>query len=576
MSETKSETKAVKKHRIVLIENAGNAFAEVKEMLTASQESFMVETAFVTFSEYFEYLEQKKSIPPAFIICFTDPENSYKKLFIKVKEKFPETRRMLIVESNERDKIIESLNNDEIHFCLALPFKDSDLLEQIKFGLQEVEQGSTWEYTKRIVDEQNVKMYKIAKSFKEKEEKYLKIINQKEDEYKGLKADLAKSHDATFVSSSLAEYIALKNISLLADEFGIEFKALAEIIATAFDKIASKNSVDFQKGEYSDILSTKDQPLSDNKDKAKMINYLLGYAFTNSNSDSTLDSNETPESGEDVGMTEMTRDTKQAEQVDSEMSEIDPDDVMAQLEQVLEFTIDDKRLSAQVKIIDKYSELLTAENIFEYLREIGVSYGLTNEQTLLTWLDSKGSVGQLIVAKGTAPVQPVDGIVKYHFDADFIHAGKVKSDGSMDFRERGDIPFVEENTLLAEKTPAKFGTPGVDISGAQIPVDDPVDPVFEAGDNTFESEGGMKIFAKTGGQPHLDAMGTVSVAQILNIDSDVDYETGNISFKGSIVVNGAIKEGFKVEGTNLTAEQIEGAEVNITGDLNVSAGIIDS
>jgi len=86
----------------------------------------------------------------------------------------------------------------------------------------------------------------------------------------------------------------------------------------------------------------------------------------------------------------------------------------------------------------------------------------------------------------------------------------------------------------------------------------------------------MKIYAKTGGQPHLDAMGIVSVAPVLNINSNVDYETGNVSFKGSIIVNGSVKAGFKVEGTNLVAEQIEGAQINLTGDLNVSAGIINS
>jgi uncharacterized protein (DUF342 family) len=570
VTENKSANQSGEKHKIILIENAGKAFIEVKQIFEASQISSRVETIFVAPSEYLIYLKQKKSAPPAFVICFTDSENHYKDIFLKIKEVFPETRRMLIVESNERDIIIESLNKDEIHFCLALPFKDSDFLEQIDFGLTEVEKGNTWEYSKRIVGEQGVKMYKIAKSLKEKEEEYQKIIIQKQDEFKSLKVEFDKEQGITCKSSSLKEYISSNNIPLLADDFKVGFKTLAGTITNVFDEIASKNSIGFKKEEYSNNLSKEEKSQADNKSNVKIINDLLCYALTSDTPDLELDSKREPELDADNKSTEKT------EQIVSELQGIDSENLFKLLENVLEFTMDDNRLSVQIQIKDQESDLLTVENIFEYLREIGVSYGLINEQTLLTWLETKGSVQQLIVARGTPPEQAVDGSVIYHFNTDFIHAGKVKSDGSIDFRERGSIPFVEENTLLAEKTPAKLGKPGVDISGAEIAVAEPADPVFTAGDNTFESEGGLKIFAKTGGQPHLDAMGIVSVAPVLNIDSNVDYETGNVSFKGSIVVNGTVKEGFKVEGTNLTAEQIEGAEIDITGDLNVSAGITDS
>ena len=116
----------------------------------------------------------------------------------------------------------------------------------------------------------------------------------------------------------------------------------------------------------------------------------------------------------------------------------------------------------------------------------------------------------------------------------------------------------------------------MDIFGEMITVASPEDILFVAGNNTRLSEDALEIVATAEGRPHLDAMGTVSVYPEMRINGDVDYETGNINFNGNLVVSGTIREGFSVRCANLTVDQIHGAEVNITGNLNVSSGIIDA
>jgi len=74
----------------------------------------------------------------------------------------------------------------------------------------------------------------------------------------------------------------------------------------------------------------------------------------------------------------------------------------------------------------------------------------------------------------------------------------------------------------------------------------------------------------------MDAMGNISVLSELTIKDDVDYKTGNLDFSGNIVVKGVVRAGFSVKCANLTVKQIEGADIDITGDLNVAAGIVDS
>ena len=78
------------------------------------------------------------------------------------------------------------------------------------------------------------------------------------------------------------------------------------------------------------------------------------------------------------------------------------------------------------------------------------------------------------------------------------------------------------------------------------------------------------------GQPHRDVLGTISINPDLIIPGDVDFETGNIDFKGHIIVKGMVKEGFTVKGISLTAKEVEGAVIDLSGDLNISVGITNS
>jgi len=107
-------------------------------------------------------------------------------------------------------------------------------------------------------------------------------------------------------------------------------------------------------------------------------------------------------------------------------------------------------------------------------------------------------------------------------------------------------------------------------------VDEIADPVFLAGSGTELSEDGLSIRAGLDGQPHRDVLGTISTNPDLIIPGDVDFETGNIDFKGHIIVKGIVKEGFTVKGISLTAKEVEGAVIDLSGDLNISVGITNA
>jgi len=180
------------------------------------------------------------------------------------------------------------------------------------------------------------------------------------------------------------------------------------------------------------------------------------------------------------------------------------------------------------------------------------------------------------VARGVAPLSGKDGAVTYNFETDYTNPGKIMEDGRIDFRDRGSIPFVRKGDILAAKKPPQQGKNGMNVLGEVILVEEPLDPVFIAGDGTRLSEDGTTIIADLKGQPHLDHIGEISVNPELPIKGDVDYQTGNINFNGHVVVNGTVKEGFSVRAFSLTAKEVEGATIDLTGDLHVSDGITDA
>ncbi|MCG8550328.1 MAG: FapA family protein, partial [Desulfobacterales bacterium] len=237
----------------------------------------------------------------------------------------------------------------------------------------------------------------------------------------------------------------------------------------------------------------------------------------------------------------------------------------------------DNRLQAYIRLGKNAPETVTVYMIEQLLHENGIIFGLVEDSAIEEWLYGNARQGEkLLIAEGKQPVSPIHGEIHYYFPIDFKRAGRLNPDGSIDYRDRGEVPHVKEDTMLASKILPEPGEPGVDVKGMEMPVPEPEDPAFSAGPGTRFNEEKTEIFSTADGEPHLDVMGVVSVNKELKIKGDVGYETGNIEFNGNVIVPGTVKEGFKVKCVSLTAKEISGAQIDLSGDLNVSMGIVDT
>ncbi len=239
--------------------------------------------------------------------------------------------------------------------------------------------------------------------------------------------------------------------------------------------------------------------------------------------------------------------------------------------------ISDDRLSARIFPPESVPDSITLEALKEFISQKGIVYGLIGDDGLANILSSQKSKEEgWLIAEGTPSRPGEDAKIVYQFDVEAHKVGTVRESGIIDFKDKGEIEQVKEGGLLAEKVPLVKEIPGKDIFGQMIPVDKARDAQLLAGDNTKVSEDGLKISAKTGGRPALAKDGRISVYPELRIEGDVGLETGHIQFNGYINVRGIVQEGFRVKGGRLTALEINKAEVDMEGDIDIQGGILGS
>ena len=265
------------------------------------------------------------------------------------------------------------------------------------------------------------------------------------------------------------------------------------------------------------------------------------------------------------------------ESMSDEEKSPEPLDTTEQVECETEFelNVSEDKLNAFLSIKGEYSGTITVENIKNFLQMEGIEYGIVDDVQLTEYLkNSELKKETLKIAEGKPPEPGKDAYIKYHFETDPLKVGEIKEGGSIDFKDRGDIPHVKEGDLLAEKIPVMEGKPGKDVYGSPIPPQKPEDMRLKPGKGAKISDDRLQIIAKIDGIPEISAMNKVFVSPQLKISGDIGLKTGHVDFDGKIDVSKAIQSGFRVKGNSLTAKEILWAEIEMTGDIVVYGGII--
>ncbi len=491
-------------------------------------------------------LKDAGNFPYAVIIAsYAMPKMKGDQILLKAREASPSTLRILMADAAYLEIIFSAINTAQIHSCLTLPFDDHDLIVQVEACSQQYQASVKLNNLQRITQRQNRQLFQIASNFKKQEASDLVQISDRQRQIRILESKLKIGKGAINPDKipSLKEILGAKQVELSAQGLGAQFIKVKEQVKLILETAVFRHSIELSPLYYRDALyrSGQDNPFADLT--ATLIPSIRMLLYQSN-------------------AAKMNLFGKEFQQY---------------LDNHLQITLSPDGSTAFIQVKKKEPRILDLTIIKYFLFWHNINYGIEADSTIRSWLLSVTEKNKpFVIARGLAPVPPGDAVINYHFSTDFRHVGKVDEDGSINFRERGEIPFVSKNAFLAAKISPKKGKDGIDVTGREILVGDPIDRAFEAGPGTRLSEEGNKIYAEIDGQPHLDAMGKVTICPELKIKGDLGFETGDVIFEGNVVVEGVVKQGFKVKGASLTARAIEGAQIDLTGDLNVSLGIVDT
>lgn len=184
----------------------------------------------------------------------------------------------------------------------------------------------------------------------------------------------------------------------------------------------------------------------------------------------------------------------------------------------------------------------------------------------------------VIVASGVPPEHGKDGWFENLIPSIKQRTPHLDEHGMADFRDLGEIVSVRAGEPVMRLHPPTEGKPGKQLDGKVVPAKNGKVVAF-----TKHMEG----VSISPNDPNLMVSGISGVPVLLNDGvkvepvysvKDVDLHTGNIVFDGTVKIAGDIHAGMtvKVSGDLFVEGTVEGAMIEVGGDIVIKGGIIGS
>ncbi|WP_019616932.1 DUF342 domain-containing protein [Psychromonas ossibalaenae] len=252
------------------------------------------------------------------------------------------------------------------------------------------------------------------------------------------------------------------------------------------------------------------------------------------------------------------------------------------LDAQLSITFDPLKMQAKARIVCAYAgSSVTLEQLKQEMDELEINTGIS-EKTLHLLVNKSaqskpGTVYQATIAKGKQPVNGTDAKFDRLVETprERLLRPKKISEDRVDMRNLGELITVKPGSELMRKIPYTEGSSGITVTGEAVKYTPGKNFSLEVGENTeISSTDPNLLIASIAGIPKVLSNGMM-VDDVLTIDN-VDVGNGHVDYEGSVIINGDICDGMKVNasGDITVAGFVESADITCGGDLIVSKGIL--
>lgn len=216
----------------------------------------------------------------------------------------------------------------------------------------------------------------------------------------------------------------------------------------------------------------------------------------------------------------------------------------------------------------------TLTEILEFVRSQKVTAGI-DERAVRRMIETPIYGYETLIARGKKPVDGKDGVMTYHFNPEKNTKPTLREDGSVDYWSIHAIEMVNAGQVIADYQEPTEAIDGMNVSGRPVPAKRgrPIPPLTGKGFSC--SDDGHYYTADVTGKIEL-VNGRIRISDVYEIQGDVGLETGNIDFRGDVVIHGNVAPGASVKATgSITVDGIcENCTLCADKDIILRGGVL--
>ncbi len=229
------------------------------------------------------------------------------------------------------------------------------------------------------------------------------------------------------------------------------------------------------------------------------------------------------------------------------------------LDQFLELNVSDDKLSANLLLKQGDRPKINVEDVIKWLASEGIRYGLCEKKEIACFFEKSGPGKKIKIARGLAPTMAKKEQIKFAFEND---------------------PDVAEDEVLATVVPFAPGTPGKDVFGHAVNIEQDTFAILKSGEGVVRRDN--EFIAVVDGRPQVYKNRTIFVVpakkgiKVKQIEGDITKETENDYVDCDLTVSGNISTGATIVCHSLMVKGDILGNVSAAKDIEVDGNIGES
>ena len=215
-------------------------------------------------------------------------------------------------------------------------------------------------------------------------------------------------------------------------------------------------------------------------------------------------------------------------------------------------------------------------DIMEKVRAAGVKIGI-NETKISAMINERYFDRECMIAKGIDAVNGVDAYFDFNFDTNFNKVPSRREDGTVDYWSIHSVELVEEGQVIATYHDPVDGSNGMTVKGKLLIAKRgrPLPPLTGKG---FERSADNKTYTSTMNGKIEMKNNRILISDVHEVHGDVGLKTGNIDFRGDVIIHGNVPTGAVIRATgSVTIDgTVEGALIDAHKDVIIRGGMLGS